>query len=241
MEKPPMPSSSPAADCKPLTTYVQTNTDAFREVVQRLTGPSEGGSSKKNSSKLHERRKSMKPKLEIVKTSGLHLHCKSGACSPLPSPSMSRSSSYPASPVSGSFPPSPLTPSTIFSKLTIVEDDKKDDVDINIAVCTKEEEEEGEEEKAIRERRFYLHPSPRAKPGFTEPELLPLFPMAPTEKVQQKVGPIDKESVHNPQDREFELRLRCEELLDLVVPRTHYESPIIFLSFRHRPTKTRER
>ncbi|MED6168165.1 hypothetical protein PIB30_009382 [Stylosanthes scabra] len=182
MEKPPMPSSSPAAECKPLTTYVQTNTDAFREVVQRLTGPSEGGSSKKNSSKLHERRKSMKPKLEIVKTSGLHLHCKSGACSP----SMSRSSSYPASPVSGSFPASPLTPSTIFSKLTIVEEDKKDDVHINIAVaeivCTKEEEED-EEERAIRERRFYLHPSPRAKPGFTEPELLPLFPMAPTEKV----------------------------------------------------------
>ncbi|KAL1326717.1 hypothetical protein HN51_036840 [Arachis hypogaea] len=197
MEKPPIPSSS-SADCKPLTTFVQTNTDAFREVVQRLTGPSsmagegmaskEGGCTKKNSSKLHERRKYMKPKVEIVKSSSLH--CKSGACSP----SVSRSSSYPASPVSGSFPASPLTPSTIFSKLSILEDDKKDDLDLdlNIAVPSEtkmisteeqEEDEEEEEERAIRERRFYLHPSPRPKPGFSEPELLPLFPMASTEKV----------------------------------------------------------
>nr|CAD1842131.1 unnamed protein product [Ananas comosus var. bracteatus] len=45
---------------------------------------------------------------------------------------------------------------------------------------------EAEEERAIRERRFYLHPSPRSRvggaaataaPDSAEPELLPLFPL----------------------------------------------------------------
>lgn len=181
MEKPPIPGSS--ADCKPLTTFVQTNTDAFREVVQRLTGPSssettaskegeaaaatKGASVKRPTSKLHERRKYMKPKLEIVKPT---FHYKSGVCSP----SMSRNSSYPASPVSGSssvLPPSPITPSAIFSQLTLMEDEKKEESAIP-------ELNTEEEEKAIKERRFYLHPSPRSNPGFTEPELLPLFPLA---------------------------------------------------------------
>ncbi|KAK6773127.1 hypothetical protein RDI58_028365 [Solanum bulbocastanum] len=36
-----------------------------------------------------------------------------------------------------------------------------------------------EEEKAIKERRFYLHPSPRSKHGNAEePELLTLFPLS---------------------------------------------------------------
>ena len=34
--------SQSTAGCKPLTTFVQTDTHTFREVVQRLTGPSEG-------------------------------------------------------------------------------------------------------------------------------------------------------------------------------------------------------
>ncbi|XP_039133182.1 VQ motif-containing protein 31-like [Dioscorea cayenensis subsp. rotundata] len=37
---------------------------------------------------------------------------------------------------------------------------------------------EAEEEKAIRERRFYLHPSPRSLSSrVSDPELLPLFPL----------------------------------------------------------------
>ncbi|RDX75861.1 VQ motif-containing protein 31, partial [Mucuna pruriens] len=174
MEKPPIHGA--AADCKPLTTFVQTNSDAFREVVQRLTGPSEAaqegegtkvGSVKRTTSKLHERRKYMKPKLEIVKPS---FHCKTGACL---SPSKSRSSSFPTSPGSGSSSvlPSPTTPSTLFSQLTIMEDEKKEE-SVMVELNTEEEE------KAIKERRFYLHPSPRAKPGYTEPELLILFPLA---------------------------------------------------------------
>ncbi|XP_027344145.1 VQ motif-containing protein 31 [Abrus precatorius] len=177
MEKPPIHGT--ATDCKPLTTFVQTNSDAFREVVQRLTGPSEAttpkevettkvASVKRTTSKLHERRKCMKPKLEIVKPS---FHYKSsGACL---SPSKSRSSSFPPSPGSGSSSllPSPTTPSTLFSQLTILEDEKKED-SLMPQINTEEEE------KAIKERRFYLHPSPRSRPGYTEPELLILFPLA---------------------------------------------------------------
>ncbi|CAJ1937669.1 unnamed protein product [Sphenostylis stenocarpa] len=176
MEKRPVHGA--ASDCKPLTTFVQTNSDAFREVVQRLTGPSEASAAKegeagkvstikRTTSKLHERRKSMKPKLEIVKPT---FHGKNGSSL---SPSKSRSSSFSPSPRSGcsSLLPSPTTPSTLFSQLTILEHERKEEFvkpELNIE----------EEEKAIKERRFYLHPSPRAKPGYSEPELLFLFPLA---------------------------------------------------------------
>ncbi|KAL0842811.1 hypothetical protein Bca101_016056 [Brassica carinata] len=126
------------ATCKPVTTFVHTDTNTFREVVQRLTGPSEINDAavpeatviktaiqKRPTSKLHERRQCMRPKLEIVK------------------------------------------PPLSFNKPT--EGDKADPDS-----CTTNIE---EEEKAIKERRFYLHPSPRSKPGYTEPELLTLFPL----------------------------------------------------------------
>ncbi|XP_061369866.1 VQ motif-containing protein 31 [Gastrolobium bilobum] len=181
MEKPPMHGSG-ADNGKPVTTFVHTDTNAFREVVQRLTGPSEANAAKEGeastkvtnvkkttttTAKLHERRKYMKPKLEIVKPP---FYFKPGACL---SPSKSRNSSFPPSPVSGSSSllPSPTTPSTLLSQLTIMEDEKKEEsvtTGLNIE----------EEEKAIKDRRFYLHPSPRSKPGYTEPELLALFPLA---------------------------------------------------------------
>ncbi|KAL5053185.1 hypothetical protein RYX36_033867, partial [Vicia faba] len=154
---------------------------AFREVVQRLTGPAEANAAKdldqlatkvttttkRTPPKLHERRKCMKPKLEIVKPS-IQNYKQSGAS---PS-SKSRGSSFPSSPVSGSgsssLLPSPTTPSTMFSRLTILESEMKQD-EMNIE----------EEEKAIKERRFYLHPSPRSRAsGYNEPELLILFPLA---------------------------------------------------------------
>ncbi|XP_028766126.1 VQ motif-containing protein 31 [Neltuma alba] len=167
---------------EPLTTIVQTNTNSFRDVVQRLTSPSDcttqseaakPAGTKKTASKLHERRQYTRPKLEIVKPS---FYYKSGA-SPKNrssfSPSKSRDSScFPSSPISGNSNqiPSPKTPSTIFSRLTILEEEKKEELaipELNLE----------EEEKAIKERRFYLHPSPRSKPGYTEPELLALFPL----------------------------------------------------------------
>lgn len=35
-----------------------------------------------------------------------------------------------------------------------------------------------EEEKAVMEKKFYLHPSPRSTPRDSEPQLLPLFPLS---------------------------------------------------------------
>ncbi|XP_021889873.1 VQ motif-containing protein 31 [Carica papaya] len=161
-----------ATSCRPLTTFVQTDTDTFREVVQRLTGPSESsllqeGAAmkialpKKPTSKLHERRQLMRPKLEIVK------------------PSISfRPGTSPSKPGNTGFLTSPVgTPSTIFSKLSIFEEEIKES-----AVSELNSE---EEERAIKERRFYLHPSPRTRPGYTEPQLLTLFPLT-SPKVSDK-------------------------------------------------------
>ncbi|EFH47600.1 VQ motif-containing protein [Arabidopsis lyrata subsp. lyrata] len=133
--------SQNVATCKPVTTFVQTDTNTFREIVQRLTGPSENNAAaatpeatviktaiqKRPTSKLHERRQCMRP-----------------------------------NPVG--------TPSSLFSNLSLIEGEKAEPDS-----CTTNIE---EEEKAIKERRFYLHPSPRSKPGYTEPELLTLFPLA---------------------------------------------------------------
>jgi hypothetical protein len=68
------------------------------------------------------------------------------------------------------FLPSPVTPSTIFSRLCILENEKKGESGIR-------ELNSQEEEKAIKERRFCLHPSPRSRPGYSEPQLLTLFPL----------------------------------------------------------------
>jgi hypothetical protein len=171
MEK---PGSHGTAGCKPLTTFVQTNTNTFREVVQRLTGPSEGNNAakegattkvvgvKRATARLHERRQYSRPRLEIVKPP---IQLKPGTSTnqhPCFSPTTSGNSG---------FLPSPVTPSTIFSRLCILEDENKGESGIL-------ELNSQEEEKAIKERRFYLHPSPRtSRPGYTEPELLTLFPL----------------------------------------------------------------
>ncbi|KAJ8765335.1 hypothetical protein K2173_012032 [Erythroxylum novogranatense] len=143
--------SQSTGTCKPLTTFVQTDTNAFREIVQRLTGPSESdppapkvSGVRRSTSKLHERRQYLRPKLEIIKPAINFRPCTS---------------------------PSPVgTPSSVFSKLSIQEEENKE---ASAALELNNEE----EEKAIKERRFYLHPSPRSKPGYSEPELLTLFPL----------------------------------------------------------------
>ncbi|GMN30410.1 hypothetical protein TIFTF001_002776 [Ficus carica] len=184
MEKPAL--TQVAAGGKPLTTFVQTDTNSFREVVQRLTGPSEpnnGAQAQQDVStkgnnykimglkrpKLHERRQHMRPKLEIMKPNFHFRPASSPTDQPGPSPLLSPQG----------------TPSTIMSKLNVGEEKKN-------------EKSEGvlnskEEEKAIKERRFYLHPSPRGRPGYSEPELLTLFPLTSpgsTEKVNTL--PLDK-------------------------------------------------
>ncbi|KAK8942337.1 hypothetical protein KSP39_PZI008846 [Platanthera zijinensis] len=138
----------------PAITYVQTDATTFKELVQRLTGPHDDVPSSKPagvrgpSFKLHERRRASRSKLSVLKP----------IVSPQPLP-FDISFSSPAS-------RSPLvSPSTQLSVLSIS--------DVN---RSPEEINEDEEEKAIRERRFYLHPSPRL--GRTaEPELLTLFPL----------------------------------------------------------------
>ena len=187
MEKP--APTQVTAGCKPLTTFVQTDTKSFREVVQRLTGPSEPNNAAQQqeaattsnkitgpkrpttttttTSKLHERRQCMRPKLEIVKPT---FHFRSS----FPSSTDQNQSVSPSKLGNNNsglgFVTSPLgTPSTIFKKLSIQEEKKKEEpVELNSQ----------EEEKAIKERRFYLHPSPRGRPGYTEPELLTLFPLS---------------------------------------------------------------
>ncbi|KAK8484103.1 hypothetical protein V6N13_133254 [Hibiscus sabdariffa] len=162
MEK---PTSQAATTCKPLTTFVQTDSNTFQEIVQRLTGPLEsdptqtaltkGPGLKGPILKLHERRQTMmRPRLEIVKPP---LSFK-----PATSPGRSGSSSLLTSPVG--------SPSSIISKLTLLEGEMLEE----LAKGTSHRE---EEEKAIRERRFYLHPSPRSRARRTEPELLTLFPL----------------------------------------------------------------
>uniref|UniRef100_A0A7N0VEG8 VQ domain-containing protein n=1 Tax=Kalanchoe fedtschenkoi TaxID=63787 RepID=A0A7N0VEG8_KALFE len=170
-----------AMNAKHTTTFVHVDTITFREVVQRLTSQSDNketmtaaaaaGKNDKippilkratSSSKLHERRRySMKPKLELVKPK---FHYTSAQISP----------SFPAG--QNFLLPSPVTPSTLFSKLTILEQEQKREL-----TKTTQEIDGEEEAKAIKQRRFYLHPSPRSKPGFVEPELLNLFPLTSPE------------------------------------------------------------
>ena len=191
----------------PSMTYVQADASNFREVVQRLTGPSrnddidDGAAAaaaataargvvgvKRPAVTLHERRQYARLKLhEIVKPlppplpADFHVDHHSYHQPQQPQqPQQQQFNFFPSPPgngCSGASVRSPIgTPSSIFSRLTIVEEEEQEEEE-------EEEEEETvvlnreEEENAIRERRFYLHPSPRSKPGFTEPELLTLFPL----------------------------------------------------------------
>lgn len=163
--------SQGAASSKPSTTFVQADLSSFREVVQRLTGPSDSdpvhdGSPlqpmgvKRPMFKLHERRQYTRTKLEIIKpTVQFKLH------------SADQKSFSPSKSGNSGFVPSPLsTPSKPLSNLSIAEEKSKGESQ----VCELNSE---EEEKAIKERRFYLHPSPRSRSGYTAPELLTLFPL----------------------------------------------------------------
>ncbi|KAA8522637.1 hypothetical protein F0562_013003 [Nyssa sinensis] len=155
------------AAAKPTTTFVQADSTSFRDVVQRLTGvgPSDTTIShdhqdhstkaaKKSTFKLHERRQYSKSKLEIlVKPAGTRQNC-----------------SFSPSNASLLYP-SPLSnPSSTGSS-----SNKRDH---QSALILSDHLNSAEEERAIKERRFYMHPSPRSKPaGYTEPELLTLFPL----------------------------------------------------------------
>ncbi|XP_059658280.1 VQ motif-containing protein 31-like [Cornus florida] len=165
--------SSPAP-----TTFVQADTTTFRELVQKLTGASGDSadklpvtlparlSSKPSNSvdatgirrspfKLQDRRPSMR-KLEIK------LGLTSLRNSPPPSHHSPRQTHLVASPIQS--PVTPLGCDTVFSARVGAESPSSP------AVL--------EEEKAIAEKGFYLHPSPLSTPMKSEPpELLTLFPL----------------------------------------------------------------
>ncbi|KAK3028696.1 hypothetical protein RJ639_038075 [Escallonia herrerae] len=190
-------SQSPVGSHLHATTYVHADPSCFRDVVHRLTaGPPENkdatpprennastamakddnaGTCQNNNktrnfrkSNLHERR----PTLHITKPENQFLQ--SGSSFPFSSAGQPPHASVPNHPqwygsISPSMPRNSYPGTTnIRSPLSRASPRKRESPipDLNVA----------EEEKAIKERRFYLHPSPRSKPGYTEPELLTLFP-----------------------------------------------------------------
>ncbi|GAA0159358.1 hypothetical protein LIER_38854 [Lithospermum erythrorhizon] len=157
------------------TTFVQADTTSFKQVVQMLTGSSEtskqtykqppssdlqnkGGfiiPPKKQGFKLYERRNSLKNGLRINPFVG------------------SSSSGGSFSPRNNKRPeilsPSILDfPSLVLSPVTPLNNEEQ------YHNCS------SEEEKAIAEKKFYLHPSPRTTTptdDYSEPQLLSLFPL----------------------------------------------------------------
>ncbi|KAK4420371.1 VQ motif-containing protein 4 [Sesamum alatum] len=158
------------------TTFVQADTSTFKQVVQMLTGSSDtakqpsktdpargggGGSSsippikstgqKKQGFKLYERRNSLKNGLMINTLIPGFSH--TSGFSPRRNPEI--------------LSPSILDfPSLVLSPVTPLNEDS-----LRTAPSPSTEE-----EKAIAEKKFYFHPSPRTTPRDAEPQLLPLFP-----------------------------------------------------------------
>ncbi|XP_057968649.1 VQ motif-containing protein 4-like [Malania oleifera] len=162
------------------TTFVQADTSNFKQVVQMLTGSSETAkqaskpasdppppapsknlippikstAQKKQSFKLYERRNHLKNSLMI---------------NPLMSGFAHNSGFSPRKPEILS--PSMLDfPKLVLSPVTPLTEDPFNKSSPSIGNSS-------EEERAIAEKGFYLHPSPMTTPRGSEPQLLPLFPM----------------------------------------------------------------
>eukprot|EP00262_Sarcandra_glabra_P007406 TRINITY_DN20195_c0_g1_i1.p1 TRINITY_DN20195_c0_g1~~TRINITY_DN20195_c0_g1_i1.p1 ORF type:complete len:186 (+),score=10.20 TRINITY_DN20195_c0_g1_i1:318-875(+) len=165
------------ASSTPPTTFVQADTNTFRELVQKLTGAADDDNSEKlpitlparfagrsnsgdiggprrSAFKLQERRNNMR-KLEIKL--GLTSLRSFGGFSP-------RQAAAGVSPIQS--PVTPLGSDRLFSgQYSGSGSDSPSPV-------------VSEEEKAIAEKGFYLHPSPLSTPrGSDPPELLTLFPL----------------------------------------------------------------
>ncbi|KAL3508685.1 hypothetical protein ACH5RR_028086 [Cinchona calisaya] len=166
------------------TTFVQADTTTFKQVVQMLTGSSEtakqaskpdpiptgkGGCSippirtgqKKQGFKLYERRNSLKNGLMI---------------SPLiPSAGFPHQNSSFSPRKHEILSPSILDfPSLVLSPVTPLNEDPFNKSSSSPSLGNSS----SEEEKAIAEKKFYLHPSPRTTtPRDSQPQLLPLFPL----------------------------------------------------------------
>ncbi|GLT77190.1 hypothetical protein SLA2020_487990 [Shorea laevis] len=169
----------------PNTTFVQADPSTFRAVVQRLTGAPDDPSAqklpltgkpkppttttttaaaemgpRKPAFKLHERRQATKKlELNIDHSTTFNKHC------------MARLNFNNSGPSASSGPPPQRPMNMIFSPVSPLEFYARG------SPRTPREAEE-EEERAIAEKGFYLHPSPLSTPrGADPPELLPLFPL----------------------------------------------------------------
>uniref|UniRef100_A0A7N0SY07 VQ domain-containing protein n=1 Tax=Kalanchoe fedtschenkoi TaxID=63787 RepID=A0A7N0SY07_KALFE len=169
------------------TTFVQADITSFKQVVQMLTGSSEppkqtllksdftfskssippvrsSPQKKQPSSKLYERRNQLRNNLMInTLVSGVSKNNNSHSVSPrhqeILSPSMLDFPKLALSPVT------PLMEDIFTNKSS--------------TPSTANSNSSEEEEKAIAEKGFYFHPSPRTSttPKGAEPQLLPLFPV----------------------------------------------------------------
>ncbi|XP_017978749.1 PREDICTED: VQ motif-containing protein 4 [Theobroma cacao] len=200
----PPPPTPPAQQPKPITrcesanpyptTFVQADTSSFKQVVQMLTGSSEtaklASSTKPNTSaqsdpnpkthippiksipknkqnsgfRLYERRSSLK-NLKINPLNPVFGSNNSGFSPRKPeilSPSILDFPSLALSPVT------PLIPDPF---------DRSGPRNYTNCFNNNAKLDKEAEEKAIKEKGFYLHPSPASTPRDSEPRLLPLFPV----------------------------------------------------------------
>ncbi|XP_010520913.1 PREDICTED: VQ motif-containing protein 33-like [Tarenaya hassleriana] len=154
------------------TTFVQADTSTFKQVVQILTGSS--GTTAKNqepppfsippikntkSFKLYERRQNTNNKNSMFMINTLRIHSHSPRFSP-------RNPEILLSPSTLDFPKLGLN-----SPVTPLRNGDPFDKASPLSSCS------SEEEKAIAEKGFYLHPSPVSTPRHSEPQLLSLFPV----------------------------------------------------------------
>ncbi|XP_073134683.1 VQ motif-containing protein 4 [Henckelia pumila] len=173
------------------TTFVQADTTSFKKVVQMLTGSSEtarmasrpepvrspippiktGAKKDKSSSKLYERRSSLK-------------HFKISPLGPgLANTRPGILAGHSGTPRPGTpeiLSPSILDfPSLVLSPVTPLIHDpfNRSPVHLQMAAANCNNMDVEAEEKAIKEKGFYLHRSPANTPRDSEPRLLPLFPV----------------------------------------------------------------
>ncbi|KAF3321711.1 VQ motif-containing protein 31 [Carex littledalei] len=182
MERPPpSPSSSLIPVAVPTTTFVQTDQATFKELVQRLTGPTSTSTSTSISAiELHQQQQQQQQQHPFY-----HHQYHSTPPSPTGKPPAGIIKRRPAFKAQGHrakltilkpgpvnpilfVAPGVISPSSEVASLSIRDNDRSPSVEIN----------EEAEQMAIRERRFYLHPSPRSRESVSEPELLPLFPLS---------------------------------------------------------------
>ncbi|XP_031250034.1 VQ motif-containing protein 11-like [Pistacia vera] len=172
------PPAYPSDSASPNTTFVQADPSTFRTIVQKLTGapddpaapklpvthPIHNVGPKRPAFKLHERRQTAK-KLEIK------LNNKPNNSSVNPNGNYElcffkqRGNSFLVSPVSTLEFLSRVSPRSPMEEVHARGGSPRE-------LC------EEEEERAIAEKGFYLHPSPLSTPRGAEPELLPLFPLS---------------------------------------------------------------